>query len=122
MAIKEADIALSYDDRLARIETFQTKPTKVESEAEPSTPGPLTNAQFHLTLEVPGKLVLRGTDIKSGNGPSLGDMNVTVGGTLEFHHSETEASSARLPNRSAARSTCLSLKSKLLQRRSAPRC
>jgi translocation and assembly module TamB len=85
--LKIASGTLEIDRILERLTSnpYQTKPTRVDdSEAAPASPSPLTNAQFHLTLEVPGNLVLRGTDIKSGAGPALGDMNVTVGGTLEL--------------------------------------
>ena len=78
---------LEVDRILERLTSnpYQTKPTRVDdAEEKTASPGPLTNARFQLTLDVPGNLVLRGTDIKSGDGPALGDMNVTVGGTLEL--------------------------------------
>ncbi len=50
--------------------------------AAPAQPGLLEAATLDVRLVVPDDLVIRGDDVRVADGPSLGDLNITVGADL----------------------------------------
>ena len=63
---------------------YATKPSEPAAPA-PEDPSKPIGPAFDVTVEVPGNLVLRGTDIRPADATvGLGDMNVTVGGNFSI--------------------------------------
>ncbi|MEO7192328.1 MAG: translocation/assembly module TamB domain-containing protein [Vicinamibacterales bacterium] len=60
-------------------------PAPAESAIPAPDQGLFSNATLHVNLVMPDDVVLRGRNLKTGaGGVGLGDMNLTVGGTLEL--------------------------------------
>ncbi len=69
---------------LARV-TANPYDTRPASRADaPPQAGPYANLAMDLAIQVPDDLVLRGNGIAAAGGPSLGDLNATVGGTVRL--------------------------------------
>jgi autotransporter translocation and assembly factor TamB len=87
-SLKIASGRIEVDALLEKLTSnpYQTTPESIESTAEKPA-GPLDNLELAVSLQVPNNLVLRGSDVRSGDGPALGDINITVGGTLDVRKS-----------------------------------
>ncbi len=88
---------VEISDLLDRLASNGYKPVSVEEEiqgkvevqgepqAEQAAGTPYDRASFSVTLDLPGNVVVRGRDLRSGSGPiGLGDVNITLGGALSI--------------------------------------
>ena len=87
-ATEATALDLQGADEAARTTAAQAAKPAAEEDARPSVFGAL---EADVTLSIPGNLVLRGNDLRPANAPiEIGDMNVTVGGTVRARKSEGE--------------------------------
>ena len=95
--------ATAYSTRAAEIPGLEDAPpprvnvpasdeTSAKSSDEASAkPSAFDSIDLDLGLTVPGNLVLRGRDIRTGGAPvALGDINITVGGTIQVRKPPVE--------------------------------